>query len=87
MDAESRSKSLIAPHEVYHGTKSFLTFLNAFLLIYNDKRENLDARLSKIKYVNKFEIHNYLTAAKKLILFSHQCSQCLLVVMAASFKF
>ncbi|XP_063714091.1 dynein axonemal heavy chain 5-like isoform X5 [Symsagittifera roscoffensis] len=48
MDAESRSKSLIAPHEVYHGTKSFLTFLNAFLLIYNDKRENLDARLSKI---------------------------------------
>ena len=49
MDSESRSKSEIGAHEVYHGAKSFHTFLNAFLLTYREKKGKLDARLTKLK--------------------------------------
>ncbi|XP_075255403.1 dynein axonemal heavy chain 5-like isoform X4 [Convolutriloba macropyga] len=48
MDSESRSKSEIGAHEVYHGAKSFHTFLNAFLLTYREKKGKLDARLTKL---------------------------------------
>ncbi len=49
IEIESRSKTEIGAHEVYHGPKSFQVFLNAFEITYSDKKKKLDARLVKLK--------------------------------------